>query len=38
MVPELSPDEERLLIRDISVAAEADTKEGDTFFLITHRH
>ncbi|KAJ3701575.1 hypothetical protein LUZ61_005280 [Rhynchospora tenuis] len=37
MVPELSPEEERLLIRDISVAAEADSKEGDTFFLITQR-
>uniref|UniRef100_A0A7N0U8U8 Ubiquitinyl hydrolase 1 n=1 Tax=Kalanchoe fedtschenkoi TaxID=63787 RepID=A0A7N0U8U8_KALFE len=32
-----SPEEERVAIRDIVTAAEADTKEGDTFYLITHR-
>ncbi|KAL6593371.1 hypothetical protein ACP70R_049026 [Stipagrostis hirtigluma subsp. patula] len=35
--PELSPEEEMALIRDITVAAEAHAKEGDTFFLITTR-
>lgn len=35
--PALSPEEERLLIRDITVAAEAHSKEGDSFYLITHR-
>ncbi|KAM5550559.1 ubiquitin carboxyl-terminal hydrolase 5 [Rosa sericea] len=33
----LSPDEERILIKDIALAAEAKSKEGDTFFLITQR-
>ncbi|KAL6875597.1 hypothetical protein ACP4OV_013110 [Aristida adscensionis] len=33
----LSPDEEMALIRDITVAEEAQAKEGDTFFLITTR-
>lgn len=36
-VPELTPEEERILIRDISAAAESQTKEGDTFYLITSR-
>ncbi|XP_020111526.1 ubiquitin carboxyl-terminal hydrolase 5 isoform X2 [Ananas comosus] len=35
--PELSPEEERLLIRDITIAAEAHSKEGDNFFLIAQR-
>ncbi|XP_072955220.1 ubiquitin carboxyl-terminal hydrolase 5 [Typha angustifolia] len=35
--PQLSPEEERLLIRDITVAAEAHSKEGDAFYLITQR-
>uniref|UniRef100_A0A0E0HFB5 Ubiquitin carboxyl-terminal hydrolase n=1 Tax=Oryza nivara TaxID=4536 RepID=A0A0E0HFB5_ORYNI len=35
--PEVPAEEERALIRDITVAAEAHAKEGDTFFLITHR-
>ncbi|KAK7290747.1 hypothetical protein RIF29_05392 [Crotalaria pallida] len=34
---ELSPDEERIMIRDIALAAQANSKEGDTFFLITQR-
>ncbi|KAJ4975516.1 hypothetical protein NE237_000622 [Protea cynaroides] len=34
---ELTPEEERLVIRDISMAAEAQSKEGDTFYLIFHR-
>ncbi|XP_043692351.1 ubiquitin carboxyl-terminal hydrolase 5-like [Telopea speciosissima] len=34
---ELTPEEERLVIRDISMAAEAQSREGDAFFLITHR-
>ncbi|XP_074568079.1 ubiquitin carboxyl-terminal hydrolase 5 isoform X2 [Curcuma longa] len=34
---ELSPEEERVLIRDLTIAAEALAKEGDTFFLITQR-
>ncbi|XP_050388034.1 ubiquitin carboxyl-terminal hydrolase 5 isoform X2 [Argentina anserina] len=33
----LTPDEERILIKDIALAAEAKSKEGDTFFLITQR-
>ncbi|KAK8948480.1 Ubiquitin carboxyl-terminal hydrolase 5 [Platanthera zijinensis] len=36
-VPEVTPEEERILIRDISAAAEAQTKEGDTFYLIASR-
>ncbi|XP_010525436.1 PREDICTED: ubiquitin carboxyl-terminal hydrolase 5 [Tarenaya hassleriana] len=34
---ELSPEEERVLIRDIAIAAESNSKEGDTFYLITQR-
>ncbi|KAL2320608.1 hypothetical protein Fmac_029577 [Flemingia macrophylla] len=34
---ELSPDEERIMIRDIALASQANSKEGDTFFLITQR-
>lgn len=34
---ELSPEEERVLIRDIAITAEANTKEGDSFFLITQK-
>lgn len=34
---EMTPEEEKLMIRDISMAAEAQTKEGDTFYLITQR-
>ncbi|KAK7378005.1 hypothetical protein VNO80_03441 [Phaseolus coccineus] len=36
-VSELSPDEERIMIKDIALAAQANSKEGDTFFLITQR-
>jgi hypothetical protein len=35
--PELSPEQEMALIRDITVAAEAHAKEGDIFFLVTNR-
>lgn len=35
--PELSPEEERQMMRDIAMAGEAQTKEGDTFCLITQR-
>lgn len=34
---ELTPEEERLRIRDIVMAAEVQSKEGDTFYLITQR-
>uniref|UniRef100_A0A1D1YQS4 Ubiquitin carboxyl-terminal hydrolase n=3 Tax=Anthurium amnicola TaxID=1678845 RepID=A0A1D1YQS4_9ARAE len=34
---QLTPEEERLVIRDITMAAEAQCKEGDTFYLITQR-
>ncbi|XVE68508.1 hypothetical protein DITRI_Ditri09bG0073600 [Diplodiscus trichospermus] len=34
---ELGPEEERVLIRDIALTAEASTKEGDSFFLITQK-
>ncbi|XP_068655113.1 ubiquitin carboxyl-terminal hydrolase 5 isoform X1 [Aristolochia californica] len=34
---ELTPEGERLVIREITVSAEAQCKEGDTFYLITHR-
>ncbi|KAJ9141160.1 hypothetical protein P3X46_031732 [Hevea brasiliensis] len=34
---ELTPEEERVLIRDIAISAEANSKEGDTFYLITQR-
>ncbi|KAF7803975.1 ubiquitin carboxyl-terminal hydrolase 5 [Senna tora] len=34
---ELTPEEERIMIRDIALAAEANTKEGETFYLITQR-
>ncbi|KAG0458031.1 hypothetical protein HPP92_023188 [Vanilla planifolia] len=30
-MPDLTPEEERILVRDITVAAEAQSKEGDTF-------
>ncbi|KAK6937919.1 Peptidase C19, ubiquitin carboxyl-terminal hydrolase [Dillenia turbinata] len=33
----MTPEEERLMIRDISMTAEAHIKEGDTFYLITQR-
>lgn len=35
--PALPAEVERALIRDITVAADAHAKEGDTFFLITTR-
>lgn len=35
---EPTPDEEKLTIRDIAMAAESQTKEGDTFYLITQRY
>lgn len=35
---DLSPEEERVFIRDIAIAAEANSKEGDTFYLITQRY
>ncbi|KAL0417947.1 UNVERIFIED_CONTAM: Ubiquitin carboxyl-terminal hydrolase 5 [Sesamum radiatum] len=34
---QLTPEEEKQTIRDIAVAAEAQTKVGDTFYLITQR-
>ncbi|XP_010267703.1 PREDICTED: ubiquitin carboxyl-terminal hydrolase 5 isoform X2 [Nelumbo nucifera] len=34
---ELTQEAERLMIRDIIMAAEAQVKEGDTFYLITQR-
>lgn len=34
---ELTPEEERIMIRDIALAAEANSKEGDNFYLITQR-
>ncbi|KAL5546774.1 hypothetical protein UlMin_006461 [Ulmus minor] len=34
---DLSREEERVLIRDIALAAEANGKEGDTFYMITQR-
>ncbi|KAK4486800.1 hypothetical protein RD792_006610 [Penstemon davidsonii] len=34
---QLSPEEEKQSVRDIAVAAEAQTKVGDTFYLITQR-
>ncbi|EXC30681.1 Ubiquitin carboxyl-terminal hydrolase 5 [Morus notabilis] len=34
---EPTPEEERVLIRDIALAAESNGKEGDTFYLITQR-
>ncbi|KAL8146755.1 ubiquitin carboxyl-terminal hydrolase 5 [Apium graveolens] len=33
----LSPEKERLAIRDISIANEPFTKEGDVFYLLTHK-
>lgn len=36
--PRLTPEEEKLAIRDITLAAESQTKEGDTFYLITQRY
>ncbi|TVU25493.1 hypothetical protein EJB05_27992 [Eragrostis curvula] len=35
--PEMTAEQEMMHIRDITVAAEAEAKEGDTFFLITTR-
>jgi hypothetical protein len=35
--PEMTAEQEMAHIRDITVAAEAEAKEGDTFFLITTR-
>lgn len=35
--PALPAEVEMALIRDITVAAEAQAKEGDTFYLITTR-
>ncbi|KAK3031828.1 hypothetical protein RJ639_035965 [Escallonia herrerae] len=35
--PEPTPEEEKLTVRDIAMAAEAQTKEGDIFYLITQR-
>ncbi|XP_057483966.1 ubiquitin carboxyl-terminal hydrolase 5-like isoform X1 [Actinidia eriantha] len=35
--PAATPEEEKMTIRDISMAAEAQTKEGDIFYLITQR-
>ncbi|CAK9137481.1 unnamed protein product [Ilex paraguariensis] len=32
-----TPEEEKLMIRDVAMTAEAQTKEGDTFYLITQR-
>ena len=34
---QVSPEEERLAIRDFVISAEAHTKEGDAFYLITQR-
>lgn len=34
---DLTPEEERLTIKDIVTAAETNTKEGDIFYLITQR-
>lgn len=34
---ELTPEEERIMIRDIALTAEANSKEGDTFYVITQR-
>lgn len=34
---ELSPDEERIMIRDIALSSQTTPKEGDTFFIITQR-
>ncbi|KAK9149009.1 hypothetical protein Scep_007766 [Stephania cephalantha] len=32
----LTPEHEQLAIRDIAMVAESQSKEGDSFFLITH--
>ncbi|KAI4381571.1 hypothetical protein MLD38_007632 [Melastoma candidum] len=34
---DLSPEEERILVKDLALAAEAATKEGDTFYLLSQR-
>ncbi|KAL0896605.1 hypothetical protein Bca101_080566 [Brassica carinata] len=34
---DLSPEEERVFIKEIATAAESNSKEGDTFYLITQR-
>ncbi|KAJ6870312.1 ubiquitin carboxyl-terminal hydrolase 5-like isoform X5 [Populus alba x Populus x berolinensis] len=33
----LTPEEERVLIRDIAITSESKSKEGDSFYLITQR-
>ncbi|XP_011040727.1 PREDICTED: ubiquitin carboxyl-terminal hydrolase 5-like isoform X2 [Populus euphratica] len=35
--PQLTPEEERVLIRDIAITSENNSKEGDSFYLITQR-
>ncbi|KAL1541002.1 ubiquitin-specific protease [Salvia divinorum] len=37
VAPQLTPEEEKQAVRDIAVATEAQTKVGDTFYLITQR-
>ncbi|GER54592.1 ubiquitin carboxyl-terminal hydrolase [Striga asiatica] len=37
VAPQLTPEEEKQTIRDIAVAAEAQTKVGDIFYLINQR-
>ncbi|CAF1870445.1 hypothetical protein Bca4012_034347 [Brassica carinata] len=34
---DLSPEEERVFIKEIAIAAESNSKEGDTFYLIAQR-
>ncbi|KAJ6778905.1 UBIQUITIN CARBOXYL-TERMINAL HYDROLASE 5 [Salix koriyanagi] len=34
---QLTPEEERVLIRDIAITSESKSKEGDSFYLITQR-
>ncbi|CAK7340304.1 unnamed protein product [Dovyalis caffra] len=34
---QLTPEEERVLIRDIAITSESNSKEGDSFYLITQR-
>lgn len=35
---DLSPEEERVFIKEIAIAAESNSKEGDTFYLIAQRY
>ncbi|KAJ6363593.1 hypothetical protein OIU78_003715 [Salix suchowensis] len=35
--PQLTPEEERVLIRDIAITSENNSQEGDSFYLITQR-